>query len=193
MKEHIKKPFLEIFMALDLELNQNETGAKIIQIGAVVGNITTGEILETLSLYINPHEELKPFIINLTGITQEMVDSGLTLENAYSQLKEAHERHKCFINPVTWGQGDVEALHRQLRSENPTFQNFTFGRRIIDIKTLFVSWRIANREQIQGGLARSLTKLGLRFEGRKHSAESDALNTFILFKSMLGLLRSKNG
>jgi len=68
---------IEIFTSLDLEMAQ--PSKKIIQIGAVVGNIVTGEILEKLSIIVNPKEQLTEFIINLTGITQEDVNNGVTL------------------------------------------------------------------------------------------------------------------
>ena len=103
MQKEIKP--IEIFTSLDLEMN-NKEGKKIIQIGAVVGNITTGEILETLSIIVNPKEQLTDFIIGLTGITQNDVDNGVTLEEAYLKLKEMHLRHKSFINCITWGGGD---------------------------------------------------------------------------------------
>jgi inhibitor of KinA sporulation pathway (predicted exonuclease) len=186
MQKEIKP--IEIFTSLDLEMN-NKEGKKIIQIGAVVGNITTGEILETLSIIVNPKEQLTDFIIGLTGITQNDVDNGVTLEEAYLKLKEMHLRHKSFINCITWGGGDSHELAEQLLKENPNFTGWYFGRRWIDAKTLFVSWRFANGQPIQGGLARSMTKVGLKFKGRKHNALDDATNTFHMYRAMLGKLK----
>src|SRR5665213_3459183 len=103
----------EIFTSLDLEMNQ--PSGKIIQIGAVTGNIYTGEILERLSVFVNPKEELAPFIIELTKIKQEDVDSGLTLEEGYRLLQEMHVSHSAFCNPITWGGGDSVELVEQLK------------------------------------------------------------------------------
>jgi inhibitor of KinA sporulation pathway (predicted exonuclease) len=116
-----QKP-IEIFTALDLEMNQ--PSGKIIQIGACVGNIVTGEILETLSLFVNPEELLSPFIVGLTGIKQQDVDTGLSLEEAYSKLKEFHIKHKSFMNPITWGGGDSQEILRQLREKYDTDRGF---------------------------------------------------------------------
>ena len=62
----------------------------------------------------------------------------------------------------------------------------------IDTKTLFVSWRFANGKPIQGGLAKSMLKVGIKFEGRKHNATDDAVNTFRTYVRMLQLLKSES-
>ena len=187
MNEEHRKP-IEIFTSLDLEMAQ-PSGA-IIQIGAVVGNIKTGEILETLCVNVNPYEQLTPFIIDLTGITQEDVDNGVSLEEAFEKLRELHLKYKSFVNPIVWGGGDSSELIQQVKAKNPEKSLNIFGRRWIDVKTLFVSWRFANGQPIQGGLAKSMTKVGLKFDGRKHNAMSDALNTFHMYRAMLDMLKS---
>jgi inhibitor of KinA sporulation pathway (predicted exonuclease) len=182
---------LEIFTSLDLEMAQ--PSKKIIQVGACVGNIITGEVLEKLSVFVNPQEPLSQFIIDLTGIKQSDVDSGTTLSNAYDILKRFHKRHDGFINPLVWGGGDSLELFEQLKLEKPELNlespEWCFGRRWIDVKTLFISWRLANQQQIQGGLAKSMLKVGLRFNGRKHSAVDDSVNTFLMYCKMLSLLK----
>jgi inhibitor of KinA sporulation pathway (predicted exonuclease) len=178
---------IEIFTALDLEMNQ--PSKSIIQIGAVVGNITTGQILEKLSVFVNPNERINPEITKLTGITQQDVDNGVTLLEAYGKLKRMHENYGSFINSITWGGGDSQELLEQLKKNHPDFEGWCFGRRWIDTKTLFVSWRFANGQPIQGGLARSMTKVGLQFQGRKHDARDDAFNTFLMYVKMLSLLK----
>lgn len=178
----------EIFTSLDLEMNQ--PSGKIIQIGAVIGNIHTGEILERFSVFVNPNEQLNPEITKLTKIKQEQADSGISLEEAYDQLKILHAKHKSFCNPITWGGGDSQELLKQLKEENPNFQGWCFGRRWVDVKTIFVSWRFANKQQIKGGLARSMSKVGLNFKGHTHDARWDAENTFYMYRKMLEFLSS---
>lgn len=185
-KDNVQKP-IEIFTSLDLEMNQ--PSGKIISIGAVVGNITTGQIFDKLHVFINPHEHINPFITNLTKITQEDVDSGLTLEEAYHKLKKMHENYGAFLNAICWGGGDSQELIKQLKQENPHFEGWCFGRRWIDVKTLFISYRLANLHQIQGGLARSMTKFGLSFQGQKHNARDDAENTFRFYCKLLQYLK----
>lgn len=201
MENKHKEP-IKIFTALDLEMNQ--PSGKIIQIGAVVGNILTGEIIDKFRLHVNPHEQLgfcndiTKSITDLTGITQEEVDNAPDLEEAYKQLREFHKKHNSFINPITWGGGDAEEIRRQLPCPiNKTWviesHSWPFGRRWIDVKTLYVSWRLQYGKPPVGGLAKAMTNVGLKFEGRKHDAESDALNTFRMYKRMLELFKSYEG
>jgi inhibitor of KinA sporulation pathway (predicted exonuclease) len=103
------------WLSLDLEMNQ--PSQKIIQIGAVAGNIFTGQILERLSVFVNPGEQVREDIVKLTGITQEMVDAGVRLEDAYSQLAAMHARHDCYVTPITWGGGDSQELREQLNEK----------------------------------------------------------------------------
>lgn len=188
MSDHHRKP-IEVFTSLDLEMNQTETDHKIIQIGACAGNIVTGEILGKISLFVNPNEQLTQYIVNLTGIKQSDVDNGLTLPQAYEVLKTFHKQHDSFVNVVTWGGGDSQELLMQLKRENPDIElDWCFGRRWIDVKTLFVAWRLANKQSIQGGLAKCMLKVGLRFQGRKHNGLDDSVNTFHMYRKMLTML-----
>lgn len=181
---------LKIFTALDLEMNQ--PSGTIIQIGAAVGNIETGEVIETLSVIINPKENLSESIVKLTGITQEQVDSGAELREGYRQLIDLHKKHNSFINPITWGGGDSAELMDQLRKEDPSFDHqWGFGRRWIDAKTVYVSYRLATGQKIQSGLANSLTKVGLSFRGTKHNAKDDAVNTFYMYHELLKIISGR--
>ncbi len=176
-----------IFTTLDLELNQDlVTGPRIIQIGAVVGNLQNGEILEKLSLFVNPKQVLMPEIVKLTKIKQEQVDNAGTLLEAYEKLKEVHEKHKSFINLVVWGSGDLKALTAELG-----IGNLCFGRREIDVKTLYVGWRLANGSFPNGGLSRAMANLKIPFKGTAHQAQDDAENTFHTFRKLVELLKDK--
>jgi len=162
---------------LDLELNQPST--KIIQVGYVIAN--PNEWLIKRSIYVNPHEKLDPRIIDLTGITQEQVDFGFELSDAYQEICRDVVSFGCFINPVTWGGGDSEHLKKELGKGD----EFIFGRRWIDAKTLFVAWALANGKPPMGGLSSSLKKFRLKFEGKRHDALDDAYNTMRIFWELL--------
>lgn len=185
-----------IFTSIDLELNQPSNS--IIQIGAVVGDIYSGEILDSLSIIVNPNEvlgscnDIEKTITELTGITQDQVDNGENLEQAYFKLKDFHKKYNSFINPITWGGGDSILLLNQLREKYDTDKYsdyWCFGRRWIDAKTLYISYRLSQGKDAAGGLAKAMTKFNLRFEGKKHNALDDAKNTFILYKHMLELFK----
>jgi len=181
-----------ILLALDLEMNQ--PSGKIIEIGAVIGDTTTGKIIDRFTQLVNPNERLSQYIIGLTGITQDDIDLGsVPLWEAFRRLRLFHKKHDAFCNPLTWGGGDSEELKKQLKEESgqwPEGESWPFGRRWIDAKTLYVSWRIANEKPIQGGLAKAMTNFKLKFHGKKHRAEDDAFNTFVIY---LALLRQIKG
>lgn len=190
-----KRP-IEYFLALDLELNQPSN--KIIQVGAVVGNIKTGEVVDKLSCIVNPKETLgtcndgTTTITQLTGITQEMVDNGMELQDAYLQLVNMSKKWDCFCNPITWGGGDSIELKEQLTGAQINgLISWPFGRRWIDAKTIYVTHRLANDLPPKGGLARACNSFGMPFQGRKHDAMDDAYNTFRIYYKMMKLLENK--
>lgn len=169
----------EIFTFIDLEMAM--PSKHIIQLGAVVANIKTGEVLERLSVFVNPNEQLSDFIMNLTGITQEQVDTGVSLQEMYDKLYTLHKKYGSYRNFVQWGSGDAEHIKKSLNMDD---EFFVGGRRTIDAKTIFIMWRLSQGEKLQAGLAKAMTHLGLAFKGRKHNAESDAYNTFLIFMEL---------
>lgn len=172
-----------IFMAIDLELNQPSN--LIISIGYAVGNIYTGDIIESDDLYVIIPETLNPDIVKLTGITDELLtEKGEPLLVQYNKLAEAHKRHGCFINPITWGGGDSSEILTQLKDQPEEFK-WVFGRRWIDTKTVYVSYKVAKQLDFKGGLAKSMIKMGLKFEGTKHTSKDDAINTFRMYSHMI--------
>jgi len=178
----------ELFLSVDLEMNQ--PSGRIIQIGAIVGNIYTGEVLERFSRFVDPNEPLTEFIINLTGIKQAEIDSeGVTLPEAYLDLVALHKRHKTFCNPITWGGGDIETIREQLGPDHKG--PWPFGRRWIDVKTLYISHRLSKKAFFVGGLAKSMTRVGLAFNGSKHNALADAENTFLMYCRLLSIISPK--
>lgn len=179
-----------LITALDLEMAQ--PSENIIQIGAVVGDLRTGEILEEFNRIIRlpKGEQLTEYIIKLTGITQVEVDNGVSLVEGYQDLKALHLKYKSSLNPLTWGGADTTTLRQQLGEMT---EGWCFGRRWIDVKTVYQSYRIANNQKHQSGLAKSLLKLGMQFNGAKHNATDDARNTFLIYCKLLNLLKDKQG
>lgn len=173
-------------LSLDLELNQDpSSGPKIIEIGACVGNISTGEIVESYSAFVNPKQKLLNHIIKLTSITQEQVDTGHTLEEAYLGMEELARKHDCLTMPIVWGAGDGHALRQELS----THIEWAFGKRELDVKAVFQAYQMAFAQKVQAGLAKAMTRLELAFKGKKHRAVDDAMNTFIIYCALLKKFR----
>jgi len=169
------------FLVLDLEMNQ--PSGTIIQVGAVVGDLNTGSILESVCHYIYTTEIVDPFITRLTGITQEHLAFHNThsLTQSYETLRAIREKHQCHRNFVTWGHGDAALLRSQLNYPDA----WPFGDRIIDTKTIYIAHALRHDLRIVGGLAKSMTRLGLRFQGTKHNALDDAANTWRMFHKLI--------
>lgn len=165
-----------ILGSLDLEMNQ--PSGKIIQIGYVVGDIHTGEVLDGLSLIVNPEESISPFIQKLTRIDDDRVNKeGKSLDEQYNTLKDFVVKYQPFLNPLVWGSGesnDSSYLRNALGDPRP----WVFGRRVLDVKTIFVMHRIRLNEKPQSGLSKSMARCGMQFYGCKHDAYYDAYNTF---------------
>ena len=166
------------FFCFDLEMNKPSN--KIIQIGGLVGRLDTGEIIKTFNYYINPYEAISPFITELTGITQDIVDNGIELADAARELEQEITKLKACKSPIVWGNGDLRCLKQQSES-------FGSVHREIDIKTLYQWNCLKNHKSMKGGLASALETHGCTFVGRQHNALDDAINTFnlarILFAS----------
>ena len=174
-------------MSLDLELNQPSNS--IIQIGIVIGSTESGAILEQKYWNIFIDEEINPYITTLTGITQDMVNNGIFISDAYKEMTELYNKHNCSLNMVTWGGGDHRALQQQLKKfcdiNDISDIKWEYGHREFDVKTLFLSFALAQGMKTRSGLAKSMTRVGLNFEGTKHWAVDDAHNTFRLLIFLL--------
>lgn len=168
-------------LALDLELNQNPEGSKIIEIGACCGNTETGEVLEKYSAFVNPNETLQDFIIKLTSITQDQVDAAGSILDAYQGMVGMAGKYDCLHMPLVWGMGDGHALRKEL----PQTCQWNFGRRELDVKAVFQAYQMVKGQKIQAGLAKAMTKLGLQFQGTKHRAVDDAVNTFRIYYELI--------
>ncbi len=177
-----------IFLSLDLEMNQNS--GKIIQIGACVGNVYTGELLGEFSQLVKIDEPLNPFIVKLCGITDaDLHSDGVTLLEAYERLLKFRNHFETIQrNPLTWGGGDSNELHTQLGH----VESWPFGRRWLDLKTVFQFYQLSKQQKVQSGLAKSMNKLGRPFKGTKHNAKDDAINTFYIAHDLIGKFNVAN-
>jgi inhibitor of KinA sporulation pathway (predicted exonuclease) len=170
------------FISIDLELNNKQDGTtpKIIQVGVSIGSPVRPDDIKTFSWYLDPEEEITPFITKLTGIDNQLIkEKAVPHQIVAEELGALININKCFVNPVTWGQGDADELKAEFRERNIHFP--FFGRRIFDVKTLYVFNQMVQGKSPSGGLRKSMLSYGLTFEGKSHRAEIDALNTLRFF------------
>lgn len=141
-------------------------------------------IVDEFNTYVRPtlNKTLPQFSIQLTGITQEMVDRSPSLEEALPQYLRWLKSHGLLGNEgqrmgswafCTWSDADIAA---QLVRE------FHFKK--IDIPSCFDQWvdlkilyKRHYRKEPKGGLQACVERLGLTFEGRAHDGLIDSRNT----------------
>ena len=97
--------------ALDLELEQGKTNPKtpdsqldspkIIQIGVVFFNSLTKEVLGRYKWYINIGVPLSSLIKKLTGITDDDLRHGCSIQEAYDMLLRLIVEHNANRRPVS--------------------------------------------------------------------------------------------
>jgi len=167
-------------ISLDIEFEQ--PSQEIIQVGCVVGNLNSGQILQEYCKHVNIGKPISEYIQKLTGIRQSDIDNGTTIYEIYEDLKKLHVEYNCFRNCICWGGGDSEAIRNALHLDN---EIFLFGRRWVDVKTVFISYMWSKGESPRSGLAKSLIRMGMSFNGSKHNAKDDARNTFYIYRKLL--------
>jgi len=178
------------YFALDLELNNKNDGSipKIIQVGVCVGSPVRPKELKTHSWYLDPQEPITLFITQLTGITDEIIqEKSVSHEVVAQELGDIIKENDCFCNPITWGQGDADELKDEFRERNIVFP--FFGRRIFDVKTIFVYQQMVRGKSVSGGLRNAMNSYRLNFDGTSHRADVDAKNTLRFFFHLLNTER----
>jgi inhibitor of KinA sporulation pathway (predicted exonuclease) len=169
------------YIALDLEMNQPSN--KIIQVGVAVGNPDLGVLIRK-GWYVDPEEPIDEYITHLTGIDDKIIDLDATpLSTVAEEIGKLVMDNWCFTNPVQWGGGDVKVLLNEFRLKEINFP--FFGRREIDVKTIFTYLSFAQDKKTTGGLASAMGRYGLKFEGTAHRADIDAENTLRFFFVLL--------
>ena len=78
-------------------------------------------------------------------------------------------------NNVSLKASNLQELKNEFRQNEISFP--FFGRRIIDVKTIYVFLEMVNGRSPSGGLSKSMGRYKLPFVGKSHRADVDALNT----------------
>ena len=183
-KPEIKENQLDYLLVLDFEAQCQENThleiQEIIEFPVVPINLKTGLIEKEIIFhrYIKPSKIpiLTQFCKDLTGISQDLVDKGIYLEEAL-ELLHTHLTKTDILNKkwcfLTCGDWDIhiclknEALKKKLQLKD-------YMKRWINIKKVF-------EKEFEGcakkfGMTDMLEKLKLELDGRHHSGIDDSLN-----------------
>ncbi len=153
---------------------------QIIEIGAAWVT-ADGEVAETFEIFVQAENPVTVFCAELTGITQENVNSGLPYPEAMQALSVFAAKYPG-QTWASWGAGDLKCLVRDCAHhgvDNP-LQDWTH-------RNLKKEWcktnRVLLKEKVgkghkvkQVGMSTALAVSGLRLDGSHHRALSDVLN-----------------
>jgi DNA polymerase III epsilon subunit family exonuclease len=144
MKSEDPRTLAEVtFIVLDLETTgaSPTTGCAITEIGAIA--IRGGEILEEFSSFVNPQVALPEYIVNLTGITDEMLIGAPPINEVFPDFIEFIDRHEhvhLVAHNAPFDIGFLKAAATQLSHIWPKYE-------VID--TVKLARRVIERSEIE--------------------------------------------
>lgn len=157
--------------ALDAFKQRNEM--EIIEIGAVKVDKNSYDLLDTFQCFVRPlvNTQLSDFCKNLTTITQDQVDNGLSFIEAYTLFLEWCSHPEFYLS---WG-ADYEFISKQAISNGLSPLPYN---RCINAKTMYSD--LTGRKA--KGLKKAINHYGLSFQGTQHRAADDAFMTSQVIK-----------
>lgn len=182
IKEISYKDKIDYYLILDFEAtcyNENETHTKlscqeIIEFPVLVIDINKNEIISKFHYYIKPtiHQELSSFCIDLTGISQEMVNEGILLDDALDRFDSfLIEKNIQNFMILTCGDWDLKTCIR-LESQFKHIKLHDYFNKWVNIKTVFESF---TKEKAYD-MVNMLKYFKMNLDGRHHSGIDDCYN-----------------
>ena len=185
----MSRRLLDLLLVIDIEATcwegEPPTGQEneIIEIGICTLDVATGQRREKRSLLVKPERsQVSPFCTQLTTLTQEQVDQGMSFMDACKILQDEYlSRERIW---ASYGDYDRAQFERQCRTRQMAYP---FGSRHINIKTLFAVCYGLSHEV---GMARALDVAGLTLEGTHHRGDDDAWNIAALVSRFMLKVRA---
>jgi inhibitor of KinA sporulation pathway (predicted exonuclease) len=179
------------FEATCWENSENKEQMEIIEFPSVLYKINeingTCEFISEFAKYVKPtmNPQLTKFCTELTGITQETVNSAETIDKVYlahSKWIESHVPYQADFVFATCGHWDLRTqLPREIRNKN--LKTKRIYKTYINVKDEFEYFY----KRKAGGMLGILDFLSLKLDGRHHSGIDDTKN---IAKIMLTLIKS---
>ncbi|WP_405165231.1 exonuclease domain-containing protein [Nocardia sp. NBC_01499] len=153
--------------------------SEIIEIGLTVVDLAAVERRGKHRILVRPaRSTVSEFCTELTGLTQDEVDTGVDFAAACRLLATEHEAGQ---RPwASWGDYDRKQFLSQCAATNAAYP---FSHRHTNAKLLFSEAYALERRQ---GMAGALHIAGLPLEGRHHSGTDDAWNIAALVLDIAG-------
>jgi inhibitor of KinA sporulation pathway (predicted exonuclease) len=143
--------------------------SEIIEIGLTVVDLDEQARLAKHRILVRPQRSrVSPFCTELTSLTQDEVDQGVTFAEACRTLAREHDA--ATIPWASWGDYDRNQFTRQCRQTNT---EYPFNSDHTNAKLRFTE---AHNLRKRPGMAQALTLAGLPLEGRHHRGDDDSWN-----------------
>ncbi|MFG1795164.1 exonuclease domain-containing protein [Nocardia sp. NPDC049149] len=151
--------------------------SEIIEIGLTVVDLAAGERIGKHRILVRPaRSTVSEFCTELTGLTQDEVDTGIAFADACKLLAVDHE---AGIRPwASWGDYDRKQFRTQCAA---TSTAYPFNSQHTNAKALFSEAYGLKKRQ---GMAQALRIADLPLEGRHHSGADDAWNIAALILNL---------
>jgi inhibitor of KinA sporulation pathway (predicted exonuclease) len=160
--------------------------SEIIEVGVCELDLKTLELGESMGIIVKPTKSrISKFCTQLTSITQEMVDGGVSLAEAMKILREKFQIHKRTM--ASWGEYDKKKMIAECKDKGIEFPGTP--RSCINIKNLMAVSYGTDKEL---GLDTAAKDLNIPFEGRHHRGVDDAIMIAKIMRQHLRTLRNMN-
>lgn len=153
--------------------------AEIIEIGAVLAKLSTGEILQYDSFLIKPtRTPITPFCTQLTTISPTLIAlHGTSWSEAVSKmLAGGYANHPW----MSWGDYDSHMIQRMIMQHNTVSP---VSHRHINLK---LAYTLKHGLKTELSVTRALARHGTVFHGTQHRGIDDAINIWKLAKTVFG-------
>lgn len=157
-------------------IKENQCPNEIIQIGAVKLDRYM-KIVDTLKIYVKPavYEILNPRIVEITGITEQDLENGISFPEAIDRLADFSGDDSIICS---WAKDDVAELIRN--SKYHGYVNLNWLKQYLDIQE-YCTKVLAEKHSLS--LKNALDKLRVKVEESElHDALNDAMYTAEVFR-----------
>ena len=155
---------------------------RLIEFGAVKMNMA-GQVIDQIDFFINPDRKVSGFTVNVSHITQEMVDRGKPIKEALKIIKEFFGDNILVAHNASF---DYDFLNEALKNNGME----TIKNPVIDTLPLSRYIYPEMRSHREDALA---SKLGIPFDKEgAHRANYDAEHLGHIFEALLSTLVQKN-
>lgn len=141
--------------------------SEIIEIGIAVIDVHQKKIVKNESVIVRPEQSrVSEFCTQLTGLTQEDVDKGCHLRDAFFKLRKQYQSAiTCW---ASYGDYDRKMFERECDRKGLKYPFDSFH---INVKAL-----IGFHFGVRLGMDSALKRLGMKLEGTHHRGVDDAYN-----------------